>query len=156
MAHGYTPKILLYHGQFLHALHSVSSPGDCAIKLFTAVFYGFSGRLLASPTNTRLAWKGLPGTNTKITRICKLRPLKVLYSRPQIILSDRILKVLTRLPCLYFKIVGITIQLTSSGSVVLNHSLQILRWGGGLNTASASHKMVETREYSRGKVSLYH
>ncbi len=42
------------------------SPVANVIKLFTAVSYDFSGAslLLASHTNIRLGWKGLPRTNT--------------------------------------------------------------------------------------------
>ncbi len=41
-------------------------PGANYIKLLIAANLGspFKGRLLASPTNIRVVWKGLPGTNT--------------------------------------------------------------------------------------------
>jgi hypothetical protein len=38
-----------------------------------ALFYG---RILALPTNIRLGWKGLPETNTLITKVRKLRTEK--------------------------------------------------------------------------------
>jgi hypothetical protein len=39
-------------------------PEACIIKLITAVIYGFRNKLECLSFNTRLAWKGLPGTNT--------------------------------------------------------------------------------------------
>jgi hypothetical protein len=38
--------------------------GACITKLMTAVVYGFWSRLGCLSLNTRLGWKGLPGTNT--------------------------------------------------------------------------------------------
>ncbi len=38
--------------------------GACIIKLITAVIYGFPNKLECLSLNTRLGWKGLPGTNT--------------------------------------------------------------------------------------------
>ncbi len=40
------------------------TPGACIIKLLTAVIYGFRHKLECLSLNTRLNWKGLPGTNT--------------------------------------------------------------------------------------------
>jgi hypothetical protein len=40
------------------------SQGACIIKLITAVIYGFRNKLECLSLNTRLGWKGLPGTNT--------------------------------------------------------------------------------------------
>jgi hypothetical protein len=34
------------------------------IKLITAVIYDFRNKLECLPLNTRLGWKGFPGTNT--------------------------------------------------------------------------------------------
>jgi hypothetical protein len=39
-----------------------TAPGACTTKLSGAQLWG---RLLASPTNIRLGWKGLPETNTQ-------------------------------------------------------------------------------------------
>jgi hypothetical protein len=39
----------------------LETPGACTIKLSGAPL---QDRLLASPTNIRLGWKGSPGTNT--------------------------------------------------------------------------------------------
>jgi hypothetical protein len=39
-------------------------PGACIIKLIAAVIYGFHNKLECVSLNTRLGWKGLPGTNT--------------------------------------------------------------------------------------------
>ncbi len=39
-------------------------PGACIIKLITTVIYGFHNKLECLSANTRLGWKGLPGTNT--------------------------------------------------------------------------------------------
>ncbi len=36
----------------------------CITKLITAVIYCFHNKLEWSTLNTRLGWKGLPGTNT--------------------------------------------------------------------------------------------
>jgi hypothetical protein len=38
--------------------------GACIIKLITVVIYGFRNKLDCLSFNTRLGWKGLPGTNT--------------------------------------------------------------------------------------------
>jgi hypothetical protein len=38
-------------------------PGACILKLITTVIYGFHNKLVFV-LNTRLGWKGLPGTNT--------------------------------------------------------------------------------------------
>jgi hypothetical protein len=38
--------------------------GACIIKLITAVIYGVRNKLECLSLNTRLGWKGLPGTNT--------------------------------------------------------------------------------------------
>ncbi len=38
--------------------------GACIVKLITAVIYGFRNKLECLSLNTRLGWKGLPGTNT--------------------------------------------------------------------------------------------
>ncbi len=38
--------------------------GVCIIKLITAVICGFRNKLECLSLNTRLGWKGLPGTNT--------------------------------------------------------------------------------------------
>jgi hypothetical protein len=38
--------------------------GACITKLITAVIYGFRNKLECLSLNTRLGWKGLPGTNT--------------------------------------------------------------------------------------------
>ena len=49
-------------------------PGTCIIKLITAIIYGFRDMLEFLSTNTRLGWKGLPGTNTlSYYGNCKLR-----------------------------------------------------------------------------------
>ncbi len=40
------------------------APGDCIIKLITPVSYVFVKKLECLSLNTRLDWKGLPGTNT--------------------------------------------------------------------------------------------
>jgi hypothetical protein len=40
------------------------APGACIIKLITAVIYAFHNKLECLSLNTRLGWKGLPGTNT--------------------------------------------------------------------------------------------
>jgi hypothetical protein len=37
----------------------------CIIKLITAVIYGLRNELECLSLNTRLGWKGLPGTNTQ-------------------------------------------------------------------------------------------
>ncbi len=39
-------------------------PGACIMKLITAIIYGFRNKLECLSLNTRLGWKGLPGTNT--------------------------------------------------------------------------------------------
>ncbi len=39
-------------------------PGACTTKLIVAVIYGFRNKLPCLTLNTRLGWKGLPGTNT--------------------------------------------------------------------------------------------
>ncbi len=44
-------------------------PGACIIKLITAVIYGFCDKLKCLTLNTRLGWKGLPGTNKLETEI---------------------------------------------------------------------------------------
>ncbi len=41
-----------------------TTTGACIIKLITAVIYGFRIKLECLCLNTRLDWKGLPGTNT--------------------------------------------------------------------------------------------
>jgi hypothetical protein len=51
----------------------VTHLGACIIKLITAVIYGFLNKLECVSLNTRLCWKGLPGTNTYYG-IRKLRP----------------------------------------------------------------------------------
>jgi hypothetical protein len=38
-------------------------PGACIIKLITDVIYGFHNKLECLTLNSRLGWKGLPGTN---------------------------------------------------------------------------------------------
>jgi hypothetical protein len=38
--------------------------GACIIKLITAIIYSFRNKLECLSINTRLGWKGLPGTNT--------------------------------------------------------------------------------------------
>jgi hypothetical protein len=38
--------------------------GGCIIKLIMAVIYGFCNKLECLSPNTRLGWKGLPGTDT--------------------------------------------------------------------------------------------
>jgi hypothetical protein len=40
------------------------TPGACIIKLITDVIYGFRNKLECLSLNTRLGWRGLPGTNT--------------------------------------------------------------------------------------------
>jgi hypothetical protein len=51
------------------------SPGACIIKLITAVIYGFRNKLQFLSLNTRLSWKGFPGTNTlAYNRNSKLQP----------------------------------------------------------------------------------
>ncbi len=40
------------------------APGACIIKLITAVINGFCNKLKCLSLNTRLGWKGSPGTNT--------------------------------------------------------------------------------------------
>jgi hypothetical protein len=40
------------------------TPGACIIKLITAVIYGFHNKPEPLSLNTKLDWKGLPGTNT--------------------------------------------------------------------------------------------
>jgi hypothetical protein len=42
----------------------VQTTGACIIKLIRAVIYGFHNKLECLSLNTRLGWKGLPGTNT--------------------------------------------------------------------------------------------
>ncbi len=37
---------------------------SCIIKLITVVIYSFGNKLECLSLNTRLGWKGLPGTNT--------------------------------------------------------------------------------------------
>ncbi len=50
-------------------------PGAWVLKLITAVIYGFRNKLECLSLNTRLGWKGLPGTNTlPYNRNRKLRP----------------------------------------------------------------------------------
>jgi hypothetical protein len=45
------------------------------IKLITAIIYSFCNKLECLSLNTRLDWKGLPGTNTlAYYGNCKLRP----------------------------------------------------------------------------------
>jgi hypothetical protein len=39
-------------------------PGACIIKLIMAIIYSFHNKLERLSQNTRLGWKGLPGTNT--------------------------------------------------------------------------------------------
>jgi hypothetical protein len=39
--------------------------GACILKHITAVIYGFRNKLECLSLNTRLGWKGLPGTNTQ-------------------------------------------------------------------------------------------
>ncbi len=41
-----------------------TASGACIINLITAVIYGFPKQLECLSLNTRLGWKGLPGTNT--------------------------------------------------------------------------------------------
>jgi hypothetical protein len=50
-------------GDYLRGAMRVA-PGACIIKLTTAVIYGFRNKPDCLPLNTRLGWKGLPGTNT--------------------------------------------------------------------------------------------
>jgi hypothetical protein len=51
------------------------SPGANILKRFSAVIYGFRNKLERLTLNTRLGWKGLPGTNTiPYYGNCKLRP----------------------------------------------------------------------------------
>jgi len=58
------------YGAVLQAL-----PFSCIIKLIKAVIYGFHNKLECLSLNTRLGWKGLPGTNTQTYyEIRKLRP----------------------------------------------------------------------------------
>ncbi len=38
--------------------------GACIIKLITAIFSSFHNKLERLSLNTRLGWRGLPGTNT--------------------------------------------------------------------------------------------
>jgi len=45
-------------------LFIVQATGVCIIKLITAVIYGFRNKLQCLALNTRLGWRGLPGTNT--------------------------------------------------------------------------------------------
>ncbi len=50
-------------------------PGACIIKLITAIIYSFPNKLECLSINTRLGWKGMPGTNTQAYyRNRKLRP----------------------------------------------------------------------------------
>jgi hypothetical protein len=52
-----------------------SAPGARIIKLITAVIYSFGNKLEHLSLNSRLGWKGLPGTNTlAYYGNCKLRP----------------------------------------------------------------------------------
>jgi hypothetical protein len=44
------------------------TPGACIIKLITAIIYGFRDKLDCLSLNTRLGWKGWPGTNTVLRR----------------------------------------------------------------------------------------
>jgi len=54
----------------------------CIIKLITAVIYSFRSKLECLSINTRLGWKGLPGTNTlAYYGNRKLQPLLVLWYR---------------------------------------------------------------------------
>ncbi len=39
-------------------------PGACIIKLMAGVIYGFLNKLECLSLNSRLGWKGFPGTNT--------------------------------------------------------------------------------------------
>jgi hypothetical protein len=48
-----------YRGIFL-----TLAPGACILKLITAVMDSFRNKLECLSLNTRLGWKGLPGTNT--------------------------------------------------------------------------------------------
>jgi hypothetical protein len=41
----------------------VETPGACIIKLIRAVIYGFRNKLECLSLNTRLGWKGFPGTS---------------------------------------------------------------------------------------------
>ncbi len=57
--------------------------GACIIKRITAVIFGFRNKLECLSINTRLGWKGLPGTNTlAYYRNRKLRLYLVLWYRP--------------------------------------------------------------------------
>ncbi len=49
---------------YVKILRLLQQPGACIIKLITAVIYGFRNKLERLSLNTRLAWKGLPGTNS--------------------------------------------------------------------------------------------
>jgi hypothetical protein len=49
-----------YNGKSFYGISS----GACIIKLITAVIYDFRNKLECLSQNTRLGWKGLPGTNT--------------------------------------------------------------------------------------------
>jgi hypothetical protein len=42
----------------------IQAPGANVIKLITAIIYIFRNELECLSVNTRLGWKGLPGTNT--------------------------------------------------------------------------------------------
>jgi hypothetical protein len=41
-----------------------ASTGACIIKHIAAIIYGLRNKLESLSLNTRLGWKGLPGTNT--------------------------------------------------------------------------------------------
>ncbi len=43
-------------------------PGACIIKLIMDVIYSFRNKLECLSLNTRLGWKDLPGTNTRLLR----------------------------------------------------------------------------------------
>ncbi len=58
--------------------------GASVIKIITAVIYVFHNKLEYLSLNTKLGWKGLPGTNTlAYYRNCKLRPNKFYDTGPR-------------------------------------------------------------------------
>jgi hypothetical protein len=51
------------HNAAMLSVNYTECPGDCFIKLITAVIYGFRNKLECLSLNTTLGWNGLPGTN---------------------------------------------------------------------------------------------
>ncbi len=64
LAYYENPKIMGVKSFIVLAPESTARPGACIIKLITAAIYGKRNKLEYLSLNTRLGWKGLPGTNT--------------------------------------------------------------------------------------------